>query len=44
MIEFDVREMGSGNCDSAGIPDANPLFESLPHDMKARSEKLNEQI
>ena len=44
MIESNVREMGFTNCDSAGIPDENSLFESLLHDKTARSEKLNEPI
>ena len=44
MIEFNVGKMGSANCDSAGIPNANRLFESVLHDMKACSEKLHEQI
>jgi hypothetical protein len=44
MIEFNLREMGFASCDSAGIPDANSLFESLLDEMTARSEKLNEPI
>ena len=44
MIEFNLREMGFANCDSAGIPDVNFLSESLLHGMLTHSEKLNESL